>query len=413
MVFMPPRHGKSECVSRLFPAYYLLKHPDRYVGVTSYDADLAYMFSRNARDNYQRGGGVLSPAAAAVSLWETGKGGGLWAAGVGGGITGKGFSLGIIDDPIKNAEEAQSSTIREKQKDWYRSAFYTRQEPGAAIVLVQTRWHQDDLAGWLLDQESDKPERWHVIDLPAIAELPKSYPASCTVEPDRREIGEPLCPQRFPLPALQKIEAALGSFWWSAEYQQRPYARTGGLFQRQWFQIVDAAPAGLRPIRFWDLAATEAASGKDPDYTAGALVAIKDGVYYILDMRRIRATPMDVESLIKQTAALDGRLVPIYIEQEGGASGKFAIDTIVRTVLTGYAARGEPVSRAAKATRADPVSSAAQAGNVRLRRGTWCTAMLDEFELFPQGTHDDQVDAVSGAVSKLTGGGWALGPASR
>ncbi|RME24447.1 MAG: terminase, partial [Candidatus Zixiibacteriota bacterium] len=125
MVFMPPRHGKSETVSRLFSAYYLYKHPERWVGINSYAAELAYTLSRNARENYVAGGGALKNDAAAVKHWETGKNGGLWAAGVGGPITGKGFHLGIIDDPLKNAEEAASDTIRAKQKDWYRSTFST------------------------------------------------------------------------------------------------------------------------------------------------------------------------------------------------------------------------------------------------------------------------------------------------
>src|SRR5262245_1909160 len=132
MVFMPPRHGKSETVSRLFPAYYLLRHPRHFVGLASYGADLAYTLSRAARDFYGAGGGALHQAARAVRHWETASGGGLWAAGVSGPMTGKGFHLGIIDDPLKDAEEAASSTIRNKQKDWYSSTFSTRMEPSAA-----------------------------------------------------------------------------------------------------------------------------------------------------------------------------------------------------------------------------------------------------------------------------------------
>lgn len=137
MVFLPPRHSKSETVSRLFSAYYLARFPDRWVGLTSYAADLAFTLSRHARDNYQAGGGATRQDASAVKHWETGKGGGFWAAGVGGPITGKGGHLLIVDDPLKNAEEANSETIREKQKEWYRSTFSTRAEPGAAIIVVQ------------------------------------------------------------------------------------------------------------------------------------------------------------------------------------------------------------------------------------------------------------------------------------
>jgi predicted phage terminase large subunit-like protein len=186
--------------------------------------------------------------------------------------------------------------------------------------------------------------------------------------------------------------------------------QAGGLFRREWFPIVDAVPADLRPVRFWDLAATEANKG-DPDYTAGALVGMKDGRYYILDMRRMRGTPAQVEALLRQTAELDGRAVPIHIEQEGGASGKIALDVFQRRVLVGWAVYAQTVTKK-KVERAAPVSSAAEAGNVMLKRGAWIGAFLDEAEAFPQGAHDDQVDAVSGAFAQLTHSGWSRSPSA-
>jgi hypothetical protein len=170
LIFMPPRHGKSECVSRLFSAYYLSRFPDRWVGVNSYGADLAYTLSRSARENYARFGGTISGDSSAVKHWETGRGGGLWAAGVGGPITGKGWSLGIIDDPLKNAEEANSPLIRAKHKEWYGSTFYTREEPGGAIIGVMTRWHEDDLFGWLLEESTRGGDEWFVISMPAVGD---------------------------------------------------------------------------------------------------------------------------------------------------------------------------------------------------------------------------------------------------
>lgn len=154
MVFMPPRGGKSLLTSKLFPAYYLYRHPDRYIGLTAYSAELAYTFSRASRAAYRDNGGQIKGDAAAVKHWETPEGGGCWAAGVGGSATGKGFSLGLVDDPLKNAEEAFSDKIRAKQKEWYSSTFYTRAEPNGAIIIIQTRLHQDDLAGWLLSEET-------------------------------------------------------------------------------------------------------------------------------------------------------------------------------------------------------------------------------------------------------------------
>ena len=182
------------------------------------------------------------------------------------------------------------------------------------------------------------------------------------------------------------------------------FARPPGTkFRREWFPIVDQAPAAGRSVRFWDLAATEAKPGADPDWTVGALVSTHEGRYYLRDMRRVRATPAGVESLIKQTAELDGKAVDIWMEQEPGSSGVNTIDHYRRLVLQGYAFRGNR-SSGSKEVRANPVSSAAEAGNVMLVRGAWITPFLDEAEAFPGGAHDDQVDAVSGACAQLTQG---------
>lgn len=231
MVFMPPRHFKSEVVSRLFTAYYLYRHPDEWVALTSYAAELAYTLSRNARDNYKKAGGVLKDDAGAVKHWETGKGGGLWAAGVGGPATGKGFHLGVIDDPIKNSEEAQSLVIQRRNDDWYDSTFSTRQEPGAAIVLIQTRWGIHDTAGYLLDKEKDEPEHWHIFNLEAIkSDTPLKFPSTCTIELDNRAVGEALNPQRYPADKLAKIKRRIGSFFFNALYQQNPILRQGRVY---------------------------------------------------------------------------------------------------------------------------------------------------------------------------------------
>ena len=174
----------------------------------------------------------------------------------------------------------------------------------------------------------------------------------------------------------------------------------GELFKRHWFPIVDDWPRGIRLVRFWDLAATEAMTGTDPDWTAGALVGFRDGQYWILDMQHERLTPKKVEDLIAQTAARDGRQVDICIEQEPGASGKAVIDQYQRRVLPGYTVRGLLPS-GPKTERARPVSSAAEAGNVCILRGPWNRVLLDELTLFPLGLHDDQVDAISGACGVL------------
>jgi len=182
---------------------------------------------------------------------------------------------------------------------------------------------------------------------------------------------------------------------WSA-YQE------GGKFNREWFQIVDSLPVGCQKVRFWDMAATEPKKGKEPDYTAGCLMGLSlDKNLYIIDMKRIRGTPQTNERLVRQTAELDGREVSVRMEQEPGSSGVNTIDHYTRHVLMGWDFKGIR-STGSKEERANPLSSQAEAGNVKLIRGTWITEFLDEAEAFPGGLHDDQVDAASGSYNQLT-----------
>lgn len=178
-------------------------------------------------------------------------------------------------------------------------------------------------------------------------------------------------------------------------------ARHGGSkFRREWFPIVDEVPDRVRFIRYWDMAATEPKEGADPDYTVGMKVGILGGVYYVEDVQRFRKTPKTVETRIKQTAQIDGRNVTIYMEQEPGASGKSLVDYYARKILTGYTFYGDRAS-GKKEIRANPASSAAEKKNINLVNGKWISDFLDELEAFPLGSHDDQVDALSGAITKL------------
>ena len=248
IVCCPPRLGKSLLVSKLFPAYWVSRYPSRFCAIASYSAELAYAHSREARHYYRACGHALSKDSTAVGNWLTPERGGCIAAGVRGPFTGKGYALGIIDDPYKGPEDANSAAQRQKLIEWFQSVWLTRSEPGvngnagAAQVVVLTRWHQDDLIGWLLAQESgDAPQHWHVLNLPATAEPPEQqlqFPATCNVEPDWRQPGQALCPERFPLDELEQIRIRAGSYWWNALYQQRPSPAGGLLFQRQWLRQV-------------------------------------------------------------------------------------------------------------------------------------------------------------------------------
>jgi predicted phage terminase large subunit-like protein len=408
MVFLPPRHSKSETVSRLFPAYYLYRHPDRFVGIASYGADLAYTLSRSARDHYERGGGLLHRAAKAVKYWLTRLLGGLWAAGVGGPATGKGYHLGIVDDPLKDWKEASSETIRARIKDWWSTVWATREEPGGAQVIVQTRWHEDDLSGWLLTleleaiAEDDEPERWYIVNLPAIADPDDSptYPASCTVHADWRAAGEALCPERYPLARLQRMRRRIGEFFFGALFQQRPRPRDGGLFSGS-PEIVAVVPAGVFRVRYWDKAG--AAPGKG-DWTVGVLLAYdrSEGRFYVEDVVRGQWPASERNKKMREIAELDRQTyghVRHYIEQPPGLA-KEATDAVIQA-MNGYPVFAEPV-KGDKIERAEPWAAQWQAGNVRLVSGAWNKAYLEEHRGFPSAKFDDQVDGSSGAHRKVT-----------
>jgi predicted phage terminase large subunit-like protein len=173
----------------------------------------------------------------------------------------------------------------------------------------------------------------------------------------------------------------------------------GLLFRADWFQLVPAAPAdGLR-IRYWDRAATEVTPGKDPDWTVGVRMVKHEGKYYVDDVVRFRGSPAQVEARIKQTAELDGRGCRVGIEQDPGSAGKFEAEYYIRA-LAGYDVRAYPVTKD-KVTRAQPCSAQAEAKNVCLVVGKWTEAFIQEAEQFPEGSHDDQVDALSGAFAAL------------
>lgn len=408
MVFLPPRHSKSETVSRLFTAYYLSLFPDRFVGLNCYAQELANTLSRAARQNYISNGGEVRDDAAAVKQWETNEGGGLWAAGVGGPITGKGFHLGIIDDPVKNAKDAASDVVQNAHQEWYASTFYTRAEPDAAIILIQTRWNENDQAGYLLSQETeeDEPERWHIVNFPAIKEtLPDDdkkpqFPATCTVEPDPREEGEALCPERYNLKKLAKIASKIGSYFWNALFQQRPTAREGNMFKLSDLPIVGAFPVGegVKRIRYWDLGGSDS---NKADYSVGVRMSVKDGVFYVEDVKRGQWSPRERNEQIRTTAENDNQefgSMTTWIEKVPGLAVE-VIANIVK-VLAGLPVQTE-MAKNDKVTRADPLSSQCEAGNVKVVEARWNKAYRDEMTEFPNSKNDDQVDASSGAFSKL------------
>jgi predicted phage terminase large subunit-like protein len=401
MIFAPPRHGKSELLSRLFSAYYLNLFPERWVGINSYAAELAFTLSRNSRDNYLSSGSEMRESARAVKHWETDQSGGLWSAGVGGPITGKGFHLGIIDDPIKNAKEALSEAVQRDHQDWYPSTFYTREEPNGAIVLQATRWNQSDLPGWLLAQEAgEEPEHWHIVCLEAIKEEKSiEIPPTCTLEPDDRAVGEALCPERYPIEKLRKIQQRIGPYYWNALYRQRPAPREGGLFKlADLAHEVSVVPVGANRVRYWDLGGSDSTKA---DYSVGCLMAEHGGLFYVEDIQRGQWSPRDRNQKMKDTAQSDLNkygVIPTWIEKVPGLAVE-VIANIIRD-MAGFSVHTE-MAKNDKETRADPFASQCEGQNVRVLKADWNIAFRNELTAFPHGDNDDQVDAASGAFSKL------------
>ncbi len=312
--------------------------------------------------------------------------------------TGDGGDIIVVDDP-QSLMNARSETVRRSVLEWWTEAMPTRlNDPRVgAYVMIMQRLHEADLSGHVLEEGG-----WTHLCLPARYE--PDHPYVYAKDP-RTTPGELLWPERFGEAEINDVETRLGSYATAGQLQQRPAPREGGMFERGWFTIVPEAPADARRVRYWDLAATKQQGGNDPDWTAGLRMSVKDGIYYIENVRRTRDTPGQVEKLIKQTAELDKDLLPapqIWMEQEGGSGGKNTIDHYARHVLVGYPFRGSPVT-GSKEARADPLSAAAEAGNVKLVKGSWNADFLSEIEVFPLGSHDDQVDAASGALEKLSG----------
>lgn len=390
IIEMPPRHGKSELVTVRYPAYRLELDPTQRVMVGAYSQILANKFSRLTR-RIVAARLALSEERAAAEEWELPEGGGLRAAGVGGGITGQGAHLVLIDDPVKSREEAESPAYRDRVWDWYTNDLYTRLEPGAAIVLIMTRWHQDDLAGRLL--ASDSGEEFTEIRLPAEAE-----PGDLLGRPE----GAALCPERYGLADLQTIHRVMGNDY-EALYQQHPVARGGGMFKEQWFLpdgLVSAVPAQAVRVRWWDKAGTEGGG----DYTVGLLLARVGPLYFVEDVVRGQWEGTERDKIIRATAARDARryglgAVANWGPQDPAQAGKSDAAAFVR-LLSGYSVQTR-VESGSKVIRAGPVSSQAGAGNLKVLRAAWTAGFLSELCSFPGSRYDDQVDALAGAFNIL------------
>lgn len=382
MIFMPPRHGKSMLASEFFPAWYLGRNPEHYVIASTYAQELADDFGRKVK------GQIEDPAYSAifpgVKLAEdsqsvkrfhleggteigTAQRGAYYAVGVGGALTGRGAHLMLIDDPVKNREEADSETIRKRIKDWFTSTAYTRLMPGGRIVVIQTRWHEDDLSGWLLKEHGH--EGWDVLDLPAL------------------DGDKPLWPEQYDKEALLRIKQAVGPRDWSALYQQRPSPDEGTYFQKAWFKHWADRPKELAIYGTSDYAVTD----KGGDYTVHRIWGVAPGgdLYRLGGWRGQTSSDVWIERQID----LMGQFKPFAWFGEAGVIQKAIEPMLIRRMRERKAfCRMEWLSSIHdKPTRARGFQARAAMGAVYFEQG----AEIDEFLRFPAGANDDDVDCAS------------------
>lgn len=397
MINLPPGSAKSTYGSVLFPAWALRQRPNLHIIGASNKADMAERFSRRVqgliRDHHEILGCYLTREPAAQ--WETSGGGQYLATGVDGTIAGVRADLVLIDDPARSRKDVDSEANRDAQWNWFTADLRTRLKPEAAIVVIMTRWHEDDIGGRLLDRQ---PGLWRVVSLPAVAG---------DGDPLGRAPGEWLWdsdPTYGYGAELRNVHAEYEKAGamrdWASLYQQNPRPAEGSLFKVTQIATMDAAPAGSNVVRGWDLAATKQTGTRDPDWTVGVkLMRTSEGRFVVLDVVRLRGGPDEVEAAIVNTAKQDGTGVRISLPLDPGQASRTQVLYYTRK-LAGYRVESSPES-GEKETRAAPVASQVNVGNFAVVKAGWNATFLDEVDAFPSGRKDDQVDALSRAFAMV------------
>lgn len=380
MINMPPRHGKSELGSRRFPAWFLGRNPSATIMSASYNLDKAEEFGGEVRDivrsHHYRNlfpEVQLKEDTRAKGFWRTEQGGFYISAGVGTALTGRGTvgPIVLIDDPLKDRAEADSERHRENVKQWYSSVVLSRFP--RAVIVVQTRWHEDDLTGWLQSEQAKGGDEWDILELPAV-----------------NSDGEALWPDFYPIEALERVKRATLPRDWSALYQQRPAPDEGAYFKRDWFRWYQGKPVNLRVYGASDYAVTDG----DGDYTVHVVIGVDpDDNIYVLDLWRGQTTSDQwVQAwldMVRQHRPL------MWIEEQGQIIKSIGPFLEKRMREEHVYCRREQVSSAAdKPTRSRSIQARAAMGKVYLpEKAGWVQDFTSELLVFPAGKHDDQVDA--------------------
>ena len=381
MISMPPRHGKSMLASEFFPAWYLGRNPDKYVIAASYAQELADDFGRKVRNQLADPvfKGIftecsLSDDSTSAKRFNIDAGGSYFAVGVGGPITGRGAHLLLIDDPVKNREDAESETIRRKVWDWYTSTAYTRLMPDAAVVLIMTRWHEDDLAGKILLEHAH--EEWEVLKLPAISE------------------GQALWPEQYSLKDLDNIRKTIGPRDWSALYQQEPVPEDGFYFKNEWVRWYD--PKDLPKHLQYFGASDYAVTSDGGDYTVHIVGGVDADENIYIPEKGVWRSQSDSLVWVEALVSMIVQYRPVGWAEESGQI-KAALGPLIdkrQQEKSAWCVRESFPTKGDKAVRAQSIRGRMAQGKVYFPKGApWIDEFIKELMQFPSGRHDDQVDA--------------------
>lgn len=428
LVSMPPRHGKTELGSVYLPIYLLRRNHKTKIGIISHSPNLAATWGRRVRRVVERFGSMLglsiAPDAGAVSEWETAEGGGVTSRSIGQALAGVGFNVLIVDDPTRDFAAAHSDSARQAVWDWWTVNAVTRLEPPSLVIVIQTRWHEDDLTGRLLSTEYDgDPSEWEQVIIPAIAD---HDPKKGETDPLGRAPGEPLLspliPNETPEQALERLEGlrrSIGSYAWAALFQQQPAPEQGAIFNVGWWRYWTSNPtlatedgrvryftpeqlSAARVVDSWDATFKDT---KDSDYVVGQRWAVVGANRVLLAQKRGRwSFTKTIEEMVAWVTSgpyFEG-VHERFVEDK--ANGPAIIDSL-RDRVPGLI----PVNpQGSKEARARAVTPEIESGNVYLpleSEAPWVRDLIAEARSFPSGKHDDMVDSLSQALSKLRSGG--------
>lgn len=402
LINVPPGHMKSLSVCVFWPAWHWIHQPHFRWLFASYSAHLSTRDGNRMRmlvesDWFRRHFGARFELTKATEPYiANDKQGFRVNTSVGGVGTGERVHC-VVNDDLVRANDADSDAARATALKHMRAMSTRGVDPETfAQVLIMQRVHEDDPAGWAIEQGG-----WEKLILPAEYEPDRRCVTSIGFSDPRTEPGELLWPEMFGPDEIADIKTALGSYEAAAQLQQSPAPPGGGLFKVEKLGTIDALPVGVRWARGWDFAATEPKPGKKPDWTVGALVGkAPDGRIIIADINRFQGSPLTVEQAVLATAQADGAEIPINGPKDPGQAG-VAQALRMTQMLAGWDVEFTPET-GAKAVRAKPLAAQMEAGNVFMLRGPWNKAFKDELAMFPNGANDDQSDAAARAFNKLT-----------